>query len=101
MGLKYESNPRLSSKSCLVLEKFGIILQQELHNFIQEQFSIQVLLIEPLTLICLEYALDRLHASSWGYRSVSIFLLGAVLPYINCQKLQGVVYGVAGGIDVF
>lgn len=97
MGLKYKSNPILSLKSCLVLGIFGIILQQEPHDFIQEQFSIQILFIEPLTHMCLEYALDRLHASSWGYRSVSIFLLGAVLPYINHQKL----HRVAGGLDVF
>ena len=108
MDLNYESTPGLSSKSCYddVLERFGIILQQELYNFIQEQFSIQILFIEPLTRVCLVYASDRLHASSWGCGSISISLLDAVLPYINGQTLGGVGYRnqashVAGGTDTF
>lgn len=68
MGLKYESTPRLPSKSCCtyVLERFSIILQQELYRFFQEQFSIQILFIEPLTRVWLVYASDRPHTPSWG-----------------------------------
>lgn len=92
MGSKYESTPGLPSNSCYayVLERFGIILQQELYNFIQEQFSIKILFTELLTCVFLVYALDRSHASSWGCGSISISVLDAVLPYVNGQMLGGV-----------
>jgi len=108
MGLKYESTLGLSSKSSYtyVLERLDKILQQELYNFIHEQFSIQILFIEPLTCVYLVYASDRPHTSTWGCVSISVSLLDAVLLYVNGQMLGGLGYRnnmshVAGGIDVF
>lgn len=78
-----------------VLERLGIILYQEMYNFIQGQFSIQIPFIEPLTHVCFVYTLHRPHASSWGCKEMSIFLLDDVLPYVNGQTLG------RGGTDAF
>lgn len=103
MGLKYEFTPGLSSKSCYtyVLERLGIILQQELDNFIQEQFSIQILLIEPLTRVCLVCASDicphiclglwvNLNLSSWCFSAIykwpNTWWSGVQKPGVPCSR---------------